>query len=111
MTRTGRVVTVGGFVAAGVVVALALAFFVSPHASSSPDGLERVATDQGFADRAEDSATAGGPLADYAVAGVDDERLSTGVAGVIGVVVTFVVALGVTLFVRVVRRRRAEVTA
>jgi cobalt/nickel transport system permease protein/cobalt/nickel transport protein len=109
--RRRRVITVGGFVVAGVGVALALAFFVAPHASSSPDGLERVAIDQGFADRAEDSATAAGPLADYAVAGVDDERLSTGLAGVVGVVVTFAVAIGLTLFLRMVRRRRAEVTA
>ncbi len=36
------------FVVGGLLVALALAFFVSPYASSSPDGLNKVAEDKGF---------------------------------------------------------------
>ena len=51
----------------GLAVAFALAFFVSPYASSEPDGLERVAIDNGFADQAQEHALADGPLADYAV--------------------------------------------
>ena len=82
-----------------------LAFFVSPHASSSPDGLERVAIDQGFIDTATDHAMADAPLADYGVRGVDDPGLSTGLAGVIGVAVCF--ALG-SAFVLVVRRRSSH---
>jgi cobalt/nickel transport system permease protein len=77
----------------GLLVALGLAFFVSPFASSSPDGLEKVATDEGFIDTAEDHGLADGPLADYGVEGVDDDSLSTGLAGIIGVVLTFGVAL------------------
>ena len=41
------------FVVLGLAVALAFAFFVSPLASSEPDGLERVAIDQGFEEQAE----------------------------------------------------------
>ena len=40
------------------------------------------------------SATADSPLADYGVSGVDDGRLSGGLAGVIGVAVTLVIAAG-----------------
>lgn len=99
------------FVVGGLIVVLGLAFFVSPLASSSPDGLERVAIDQGFADTADGHAAADGPLADYGVKGVEDEGLSTGLAGVIGVAVTF--GLGMILFglLRAVRARRTTVPA
>ncbi|HEY8545432.1 MAG TPA: PDGLE domain-containing protein [Acidimicrobiales bacterium] len=96
----------GLFVAAGLLVALALAFFVGPGASSSPDGLERVALDEGFADEADDHRLADSPLADYGVEGVDDERLGTGLAGVVGVGVTFVVMAGLVLGLRAAARRR-----
>ncbi len=39
--------------AVGLVVALALVFFVAPLASGDPDGLERVAIDQGFSSSAD----------------------------------------------------------
>ncbi|MGY1603013.1 PDGLE domain-containing protein [Geodermatophilus sp. SYSU D00815] len=93
-----------GFWIAGVLLALLIAGVGSYYASSSPDGLEYSAEETGFAHTAEDSAVAGSPLADYAVSGVEDGWLSGGLAGVIGVVVTLVVAGGLTL---VVRRRRA----
>ena len=80
------------FLAVGLAVALVLAFFVAPHASSEPDGLEKVAEDEGFAEDAAPHALDDGPTG----------GLSTGVAGVVGVLVTF--ALGAGLFV-VVRRR------
>lgn len=81
-------------------MALLLAGVVSYYASSQPDGLEKVAADHGLDVGATDSHTAGSPLADYAVSGLDDERLSVGVAGVIGVVVTFATAGGIFLLVR-----------
>ncbi|MFJ5937812.1 energy-coupling factor ABC transporter permease [Streptomyces sp. NPDC093071] len=89
----------------GVVTALVLAGFVSFYASASPDGLEKVAADQGIDAKAEEyeHATADSPLADYGVRGVDAERLSGGLAGVIGVGTTLAVGTGVFL---VVRRRR-----
>ena len=95
-----------GFLLAGLLVALVLAGVVSGFASSSPDGLEKVAEDQGFAGTAEDSALADGPLADYGVSGVENERLSTGLAGVIGVGITF--AFGLGLFALVRRGRDAD---
>lgn len=89
-----------GFLLAGLLVSLLLAGLVSGFASSSPDGLEKVAQDKGFAQSAEDSGLADSPLAGYSVSGVDDERLSTGLAGVIGVGVTFAFGLGLFALVR-----------
>jgi hypothetical protein len=95
------------FVIGGLIVVLGLAFFVSPLASGSPDGLERVSIDEGFAGTAQDHPLDDGPLAGYGVEGVDDEGLSTGLAGVIGVAVTF--GAGMILFgaLRVLRARRS----
>ncbi len=103
---TGRRVRLGVFVAVGLAVAVALAFLVAPHASSEPDGLERVALDEGFAEGASDHDLSGSPTADYGVRGIDDDRLGTGLAGVVGIGVTFLVAAGVTALVR--RRRPSE---
>ena len=94
MTRTRT------FVLIGVVVALLIAGVGSYYASSSPDGLEATAAEQGFGDTARDSATAGSPLADYQTSGVDDERLSGGLAGVTGVLLVLVLAGGLTLVLR-----------
>ena len=63
---------------------------------------KHVAEQTGFIDAAEDSATAGSPLAGYQTSGVDDARISGGLAGVIGVVVMLVVS---TALFRLVRRR------
>jgi hypothetical protein len=94
------------FVGGGLLLALALAFFVSPRASSSPDGLNKVAQDQGFMDEEQRSAAADGPLAGYGVKGVEDDSLSTGLSGVIGVVATF--GIGMLAFggMRLMRQRR-----
>ena len=93
------------FVGVGLVVAFALAFFVSPYASSQPDGLEKVAAEEGVDAEARAHALERGPLADYGVEGVDDAKLSTGVAGIIGVTTTFALGYGALLLVRAVRKR------
>ena len=92
-------------IGAGLAVSLLLAGVVTYYASSSPDGLEKVAEDVGFLEDAEESAVGGSPLADYAVEGVGDERVSVGLAGVLGVLVTAVVAFG--LFLWLGRRKPA----
>lgn len=97
-------VRTGVLVAVGLALAVALAFLVAPEASSKPDGLEKVAIDEGFIDGAEDHDLAGSPTADYGVEGVDDARLGTGLAGVVGIAVTFLVTGGLVLLVRRARR-------
>jgi len=89
------------FYVAGFVISLFLAGVVSFYASSSPDGLEKVAGDIGFIETAKDHSNADGTLADYGVKGIDNERASVGIAGVIGVIGTAVVAgVGFTLIAR-----------
>jgi hypothetical protein len=88
------------FVGVGLLVALVLAAVVSFYASSSPDGLERVADDTGFNASEEDHALAESPLADYGTSGVDDARLSGGLAGVVGVATTFAIAGGIFYLVK-----------
>lgn len=102
--RRGR-----GLWVVGLAVALVVAGVVSWYASASPDGLEWAAEQAGFLDTAEDSAAAGSPLADYGVAGVGSERLSGGLAGVVGVLVTLLLAGGLTMLLR--RRGRDAVSA
>ncbi len=89
---------------AGLAAALVCAGGVSYYASASPDGLEKVAHDQGIDAKAEDHAAKDSPLADYGVKNLADPRLSGGLAGVIGVGATLAVGTGVFV---VLRRRRA----
>ncbi len=93
------------FLLIGLAVALVIAGVISFYASSSPDGLEYTAGEKGFLDSARDSAAAGSPLADYGVAGVGNERLSVGLAGIIGVLVVLLLA---TLLTTVLKRRRTH---
>ncbi|MGW7249896.1 energy-coupling factor ABC transporter permease [Streptomyces decoyicus] len=88
---------------AGVAAALVCAGGISYYASASPDGLEKVAHDQGIDAKAEDHAAKDSPLADYSVKDITDPRLAGGLAGVIGVGATLAVGTGVFV---VLRRRR-----
>lgn len=101
--------SLGGVVIVGLLVTLLLAVFASPFASTDPDGLERVAIDQGFADTAQDHTLGGSPLADYSVEGVEGGT-ATGLAGLVGVGATFAVGLGV-LGIRRARRSRRTAAA
>ena len=85
------------FVLIGLSSALLIAVFLSPFASPHPDGLNRVAEDLGFADKAPAETPAHKlPFANlfdgYALKGVP-EGLSTPLAGLVGTLVTFGVAL------------------
>lgn len=88
----------------GLLVALLLAGVVSYYASDGPDGLNRVAQDHGFASARKRHAADDSPLAGYRAKGVDDGRLSGGLAGVVGSVVVLALAGGLALVVR--RRER-----
>jgi cobalt/nickel transport system permease protein len=88
---------------AGIAVAFGLAV-LAPLASVKPDGLEWVAEQTGFLDRAR------GPLfsilPDYSVPGVENSAISTIVAGLAGVLLV----LGVAYLVGTARRRRRTET-
>lgn len=79
----------------GLAVSLLLAGVVSFYASSSPDGLEWVAEQNGFIEAGADSAAlAYSPFADYQVVGLSNERLSVGLAGIVGTVIVLGVGMG-----------------
>jgi len=79
----------GPTVGVGLLVSFGLVLFVAPLACPWPDGLEHVAERLGFAARATEPLV-GSPLPDYAVPGWP--AWSSAVAGLVGTVVTLVVA-------------------
>jgi cobalt/nickel transport system permease protein len=89
---------------AGLLIALALAV-ASPLASTHPDGLEFVAEEQGFIDKAQ--ANPYDIIPDYVMPGIADERAATIAAGIMGVIIVFLVAVGVAYL----RRNRSVSSA
>ncbi|CAN5364359.1 hypothetical protein BH20ACT5_BH20ACT5_23410 [soil metagenome] len=89
-----------GFLAGFLIVTLLLAGVVSNFASRSPDGLEKVSEDTGFGESASEHGLGDSPFADYGSSFIDQPFLSTLVAGVLGVVFTLLIGLGVFLLVR-----------
>ncbi|MBL8826226.1 MAG: cobalt transporter CbiM [Planctomycetaceae bacterium] len=89
--------TTRGYVtAAGLTIALAIAIFAAPLASELEDGLESVAVQMQFADRAVANDLA--PLTDYQLCGVSEwlmtSALATSLVGVLGTTLTWGVAWG-----------------
>lgn len=93
------------FLVVGVLVALFLAGVVSFYASSEPDGLDRAAKDTGLSATEKRHQSEDSPLAGYTTTGVDDPRLSTGLAGATGVLVVLALTAGLVF---VVRRRSSD---
>jgi cobalt/nickel transport protein len=102
-----------GFLVGGLLVALLLAGVVSNFASSQPDGLDsslregcvfdandNIVGGDCPAKQAREHELADGPLADYGIRGIDNPYLSTGLSGVIGVLLTFAIGGGVFWLVR-----------
>ena len=94
-------------VVVGLVLSLVLAGGLSYYASSEPDGFEKSAGEIGFLDTAEDSPLASSPLADYGVTGIENERLSGGLAGVIGVASTAAISFGIFYTLRRFNKSRS----
>lgn len=70
----------------GLAIAASVVIILAPLASADPDGLERVAEDQGFLATARDAVYS--IIPDYTVPGIDGSA-STILAGLIGIVVVF----------------------
>ena len=100
--RRMRLRLLGGL---ALAVAVVLAVFASPWASSSPDGLEKVAEANGFLEDGRLHALQeGSPVPDYAFPGIDDPRLATALAGLAGTLLVALVGFALTGLAR----RRAE---
>ena len=94
------------FLVLALAMAVGLAVFASPYASSSPDGLEKVAEKKGFlADGHLNSLQKSSPVPDYAFPGIDDPRIATAVAGFVGTLLVAFAGTAIVVFVR--RRSRA----
>jgi PDGLE domain len=70
----------------GLAIAAVVVIVLAPLASADPDGLERVATDEGFLDLGQDAPFS--ILPDYTVPGIEGNA-STILAGLIGVALVF----------------------
>jgi len=82
----------GEFTLYGLLVCLGLAVFVAPFACPWPDGLESVAEHLGFAHAAQ-APTTSALAPDYAIPGIKSAALATALAGAVGALVVFVLAL------------------
>ena len=89
-----------GFAAGCLLVALLFAVGISQFASADPDGLEKVAQEQGIDQAAADHALRSSLFADYATQGVSDERASLAIAGAAGTLLTLAVGAGLLFAVR-----------
>lgn len=80
----------------GLLLAALVALFLSPFASSRPDGLERVAQDKGFLQKAEEAKpVVSSPIPDYMFPGLKNEKVATSMAGILGTLAMFGVGYGV----------------
>ena len=95
-----RRVSTRRLVVVGILVSLLLAGVVSFYASTHPDGLAFVAGEKGFLHSAGAHASDASPFAGYSTRGVENARLSRGLAGVVGATLVFVLAGGLFLLVR-----------
>ncbi|EFM10907.1 conserved hypothetical protein [Paenibacillus curdlanolyticus YK9] len=77
------------------IITVAVAGLLSPWASSSPDGLERVAEDHGFLHQA-DAVNRLALVPDYEVAGIPWSAVRIGLAGVLGIAIMAAVLWGLT---------------
>ena len=104
---TGDRVGARTFVLGGLLVVVAFAAVVSQFAFDDPDGLERVAIDQGFVDTAQDHALSGSLFADYATRGIGNAQLSLAIAGLAGASLALLVGYGLASAARWPRTRPA----
>jgi hypothetical protein len=89
------------FVVVALAVAVGLGTAVSPYASSSPDGLNKVAEDKAFIDGATQHAIQDeAPIERYAFPGVANERVAKGLAGFVGVLCVFGFGYGLAYLLR-----------
>jgi cobalt/nickel transport system permease protein len=83
----------GELVVYGTLIALGLALFVAPFACPWPDGLDKVAQAFGFAERAAQQPIMPAPMPEYRIPGVGSTSAATALAGAIGTVAVFVLAV------------------
>jgi hypothetical protein len=89
----------------GLAIAVAIAL-LSPLASSHPDGLERVAEDEGFIEEAKDNPY--DIIPDYTFPGVDNEDTATVISGIIGVAIVAAMGFGLAFLAKSMSRKTSN---
>jgi cobalt/nickel transport protein len=84
----------------GFLIAIALAIFISPLASSFPDGLEKVAEKLGFIEKGEGEPLLNSPVPDYLFPRIKNEKMATAVAGVGGTIIVFGLTYGLAKLIK-----------
>ncbi len=74
----------------GLILSFIVGFMLSPYASSLPDGLEKVAIKYNLKEKVLFNA----PFKDYQVKILDNDRLATSFAGLIGTGIVFISVIG-----------------
>jgi len=85
----------------GVLILALFLALLSPLASSSPDGLERVAEDKGFMETAREAVFE--IIPDYVLPGVGNEAGATILAGIIGTLMLFGIGYGLAQLLKAKR--------
>lgn len=105
MDKTDK--SVLGFVIGMIVLALVIATFISPFASSFPDGLEKVAENLGFIDRATNVVEEEFfIIPDYSFPYINSEIWQGPLAGFLGVLIILILFGIIYLIYRAVTRKR-----
>ncbi|MBM3702252.1 MAG: hypothetical protein FJW63_04540 [Actinobacteria bacterium] len=95
------------FILVGIIAALVIAMFVSVFASPFPDGLEKVAENHGFIDKAEQIIPESIFLIpDYVFGAVDNELWQTSLAGLSGVLIILAVFGAVYLIYKAAGKKK-----
>ncbi len=89
----------------GLIACLAVAC-LSPLASSSPDGLERVAEDKGFIGWGQEAPFQ--VIADYVFPGIQNEVVATILAGLIGSLILFGAVYGMAWLLKSRKRETVK---
>jgi cobalt/nickel transport system permease protein len=100
-TAPGKIYKNGwGLAGGGCLLAITLALLGSPLASLSPDGLEKIAANQGFLAAASKDARDWPSVLfpDYKIKSVESEKVSTSLAGLIGTMAAFGLGFGAIRF-------------
>lgn len=76
----------------GMIISIGLVLFVSPFASSWPDGLEKISQKLGFDIAGSNKAIIPSPISDYGFPGIGSTAISTIIAGIIGTLLAFLLS-------------------
>jgi len=85
-----------GFIWIGIGISLFAVLFLSPVASPSPDGLEKIAQMKGFSEKGEGwKLWKHAPLHEYTFPWIKNEKVSTALSGLVGTLAIFMIVMGI----------------